>query len=363
MFKLLSLCFLFLPLSVIAGVKAPAILEQYEFSQKESVEVFLKFPELLVLDVASEYVAQTEDDEFTLKLYSEISNDVYVVKKSLQKESVSIEKSFVPFEINVREFSGPIQGTLFETIQKETGSEKLARQMGDAFKDDFTTTKGLIVDAHFSLSVTEYFENGRFIKFGDVQQAKLVVGRATSERVLKQDLKTLTWSLTSELSEFQKIFYAPVRSNRVSSLFQFNRRHPVKRRIQPHNGIDFVAKSGTPVYPALEGTIIAMGRTRAKGNFILIEHDNGYQTTYDHLRKFTKGLRIGDRVELNNQIGEVGRTGYATGAHLHFGVLKNDLYINPVLLLKEYTFAHRDSFETADLEEESDPETTFVLPQ
>ncbi len=182
----------------------------------------------------------------------------------------------------------------------------------------------------------------------------MFVGKAVSERVLQQDLETLSWNLLPlDPAKNEKPFYAPVKMSRVSSLFNLARKHPVKRRIQPHNGIDFVAKSGTPVYPALDGVIIAIGRAKAKGKFILIEHDNGYQTTYDHLRKFTKGLRVGSKVDLNEQIGEVGRTGYATGAHLHFGVLRDGLYVNPIYLVKDYTFDQKDLYEIAETEEES----------
>jgi murein DD-endopeptidase MepM/ murein hydrolase activator NlpD len=100
--------------------------------------------------------------------------------------------------------------------------------------------------------------------------------------------------------------------------------------------VDFSAKSGTPVHPALDGEIISIGRARAKGKFVLIRHSNGFESTYDHLRKFKKGLRVGMHVTINDLIGEVGRTGYATGAHLHFGILKNGLYVNPIDYLNNY---------------------------
>ena len=110
--------------------------------------------------------------------------------------------------------------------------------------------------------------------------------------------------------------------------------------------------SGTPVYPALEGEVIAIGRARAKGKFVLIQHDNGYQTTYDHLKKFKKGLRVGMHVEMDDQIGEVGRTGYATGAHLHFGVIFEGYYTNPIYLLKDYSDDQKNLAENLDESEE-----------
>lgn len=351
MLNLLACCLFLISLSVAAGVKTPQVLTHYNFSEKETAEFILKYPELSDLDVAAENVLDIDEKHITLKIYSEMSNDVYVFKKNIEKKTISVSKTFVPFEIDVRKVEGEIERTLFESIQKDTGSEKLATQVTKAFEDEFTSTSGLIVPAFYSIEYTEYFENGRFIKFGYVQSARLIVGRALSEKVLKQDIETLKWSLQPDVSETQKLFYAPVKSSRVSSLFQFKRKHPVKKRIQPHNGIDFTANAGTAAYPAMDGVIIEMGRTRAKGKFILIDHSNGYQTTYDHLRKFHKDLRVGDYVEVHQQIGEVGKTGFATGAHLHFGVLKDNYYVNPIPLLKEYTYGQKDYFEMADLED------------
>jgi len=330
---------------------ATQIFEQEQFTELEVNDFIARYPELESLQVAS-MARIPADNGFTLKLYSEKTNDVYIIEKTTAQ--TEIEKTFIPFEVTNKYFEGEIQGTLFETLKENLKSEKIARQISEAFKEDFTTTRGLKVGASYSFEVIEYLDNGQPVKFGDVVKAKLFVGKAVSERVLQQDLETLSWNLLPlDPAKNEKPFYAPVKMSRVSSLFNLARKHPVKRRIQPHNGIDFVAKSGTPVYPALDGVIIAIGRAKAKGKFILIEHDNGYQTTYDHLRKFTKGLRVGSKVDLNEQIGEVGRTGYATGAHLHFGVLRDGLYVNPIYLVKDYTFDQKDLYEIAETEEES----------
>lgn len=336
--------------AILAGEQATQIFQQYQLSTTEEADIFSKFAELSESEMATAVFIPVNENAFTLKLYSEKTNDLYIIHKS--EGQIEVEKTVAPFQVEKKTFEGEIHGTLFETLLNDTKNEKIARQIAKAFQDDFITTRGLKVSASYSFEVIEYFDNGEVVKFGDVLKVSLIVGKAIVEKVLQQDLKTLEWNLLPIVPEKEdRIFYAPVKSSRVSSLFNLARRHPVKRRIQPHNGIDFVAKSGTPVYPALEGEVIAIGRARAKGKFVLIQHDNGYQTTYDHLRKFKKGLRVGMRVELTDQLGEVGRTGYATGAHLHFGVLKDGLYVDPLYLLKDSTFDQKDDFETSDLEE------------
>jgi len=262
-------------------------------------------------------------------------------------------EDFTPLDMSLRTISGEIKGTLQETLKKDIDDDEIVQLVVDAYGDEFISTRGLRFPASYSLDVIEFSSDGNFVKFGEVLRTRLIVGRALSEKVLQQDLETLEWSLRAETPpQEERPFYTPVKSTQVSSVFNLARKHPIKKRIQPHNGIDFKEASGTPVYPALDGVIQVMGRTRAKGKFIIVEHDNGYQTTYDHLRKFSKDLHIGKRVELEDQIGEVGNTGYSTGPHLHFGIMKDGLYVNPLYLVKDYSYDQRDFFESLDFQEQ-----------
>ncbi|MGZ3789228.1 MAG: M23 family metallopeptidase [Bacteriovorax sp.] len=243
-------------------------------------------------------------------------------------------------EIVPKIFEGRVVGDLYDSVLKDTQNEVWAKTLAEAFKDDLVSIKGLKVPANYYFKTeTEIQEDDNDKASDRIAYARLIVGSALVEKELRLDPTTNLETLVNKLPELEdRQFLSPVKAERISSQFNLARRHPVKRRrIQPHNGVDFTAKSSTPVYPALEGVVIAMGRARAKGKFILIEHDNGMKSTYDHLRKFQKGLRIGDYVEVGDQIGEVGRTGYATGSHLHFGLLNEDgLYVNPILYLKDY---------------------------
>lgn len=347
MLKLFKL-FLFLTLlshNLLASESALSILTAHGLKDEELSEAVKKYPELMDTEIASEF--QSED--YSLKLYSENTDEVYIVTKS--DAGMSITKWPAQFEVKVAAMSGGINGTLSETILRETNSHKLAKEMAESFKDDFSTTKGLRGKASYSFSVTEYFDEGRFIKHGKILSATLIIGRAISTKTQQMNPETFSWELLPKVDDLnEKSFYAPVRSSRVSSLFQLDRRHPVTRRHQPHNGIDFVAPSGVAVYPALEGEVITISRSRSKGKFITLQHDNGYQTTYIHLKRVQKGLKVGMRVGLDDQIGEVGRTGYATGAHLHFGVIQDGYFVNPIPLLKSYCYDQKDQFENLDPE-------------
>lgn len=98
-----------------------------------------------------------------------------------------------------------------------------------------------------------------------------------------------------------------------------------------HGGIDMAAPSGTPIYAALDGRVIATGTNTVYGNYVIIQHHSGYKTLYGHMSKIT--CKQGNFVYTNTIIGKVGSTGMSTGPHLHFTVYKNNKSMNPLLLL------------------------------
>ncbi len=94
-----------------------------------------------------------------------------------------------------------------------------------------------------------------------------------------------------------------------------------------HTGLDFAGSSGTPILAAASGTVVSTGYEGAYGNQIIIDHGNGYQTTYNHLSGI--GVSAGDKVSTGDGIGRLGSTGNSTGAHLHFEVTKDGKFVDP----------------------------------
>jgi len=120
----------------------------------------------------------------------------------------------------------------------------------------------------------------------------------------------------------------PVDAARVSSNFGL-RRHPILGYNRMHPGIDFAAPSGTPVYAAGDGVVIAAGPAGGYGNQVQIRHQGGWVTAYAHLSKFAKGVRAGQKVRQGQVVAYVGSTGMSTGPHLHYEVLLKGAKINP----------------------------------
>jgi murein DD-endopeptidase MepM/ murein hydrolase activator NlpD len=98
-----------------------------------------------------------------------------------------------------------------------------------------------------------------------------------------------------------------------------------------HQGVDFAAPTGTPVFAAGEGRIAFAGTRGGYGTTVVINHTGGISTLYAHLSAIQRGLRPGSLVRQGQVIGRVGSTGMSTGPHLHFEVRRNQNPVNPAV--------------------------------
>jgi murein DD-endopeptidase MepM/ murein hydrolase activator NlpD len=121
----------------------------------------------------------------------------------------------------------------------------------------------------------------------------------------------------------------PLHYDHISSPFDMHRMHPVLHRVMPHNGIDFAAGTGTPVWAAADGTITFAGPRGPNGNLITIAHEGGFESCYAHLSRFAAGMVRGREVHQREVIGYVGSTGRSTGPHLHFGLKHHGTFVDP----------------------------------
>ena len=105
--------------------------------------------------------------------------------------------------------------------------------------------------------------------------------------------------------------------------------HPIYKTRKMHSGMDFSAKSGTPIYATGDGTIHKVRKSRrGYGNYVVIKHGYGYKTLYAHMTKYI--VRKGQKVKRGEIIGYVGSTGTSVAPHLHYEVHKDGKKINPV---------------------------------
>jgi murein DD-endopeptidase MepM/ murein hydrolase activator NlpD len=211
----------------------------------------------------------------------------------------------------------------------------VASRFIDAYVFDLKSSRRLDRGARFGLTVEKLYENGQFIKYGEVTATSLDInGVPVHKKFIKHKAGGVFFSAGDLLDD--RPFYAPVEYIKVASRFAQNRLHPITKRHQPHLGIDFELPIGDPVFAPRKGTVIRYGNNHAAGNYIILLHANGIETAYNHLHRIDKRIRQGLKVSAGEKIGEVGCTGYCTRAHLHFAVKKKGRMVDPINYIKSY---------------------------
>jgi len=108
------------------------------------------------------------------------------------------------------------------------------------------------------------------------------------------------------------------------------RKHPILGYTKMHTGVDWAARMGTPVFASGNGTIEKVGWESGYGKYIRIKHANGYETAYGHLTAYARGSTEGARVRQGQVIGFVGSSGLSTGSHLHYEIIVNGRFVDPM---------------------------------
>ncbi len=121
----------------------------------------------------------------------------------------------------------------------------------------------------------------------------------------------------------------PMAAGRFRSAFGM-RRHPILGRYKMHTGVDWASARGTPIMAAGNGTVIYADWKSGYGKHIKLRHANGYVTQYSHMSGYAKSVAKGTKVRQGQVIGYVGSTGLSTGPHLHYEVLVNKRFVDPM---------------------------------
>lgn len=136
------------------------------------------------------------------------------------------------------------------------------------------------------------------------------------------------------LAFLRRLFTRPVQNGRVSSHFGF-RKGPFDGRPQFHGGVDFAAPAGTEVVAAREGRVADVGYDPQYGRYVLLQHEEGYESFYGHLGEVP--VRLNDRLSSGTIVGYVGNSGRSTGPHLHFEIRQYGKHRDPLHHLPELT--------------------------
>lgn len=251
----------------------------------------------------------------------------YVVFKLNHPMAVSMGKK----EVQVREktVSGYIESSLWETLTEQQLDIELAIKLSEIYAWD--------IDFHhlqkgdgFRAIYEEQFVEGKSIGPGKIKAASFTLKDKTFYAFyFEQDAHESYYDENAR--SLQKTFLkAPVKFSRITSGFSRRRFHPLLKRYKSHFGIDYGAKTGTPIMSTGDGVVSRAGYDKNNGRYVKIRHNDMYMTQYLHMSKFARGIKRGKKVRQGEVIGYVGSTGLATGPHVCYRFWKNGRQVNPV---------------------------------
>jgi murein DD-endopeptidase MepM/ murein hydrolase activator NlpD len=165
----------------------------------------------------------------------------------------------------------------------------------------------------------------------DVLYAALTVGGETKKfyRYQSPDDGVVDYYDDSGKSAKKFLVRKPVGVGIMRSGFGF-RRHPILGFSKMHTGVDWAAPYGTPIFASGNGVVDKVGWEGGYGKYIRVKHNNGYETAYGHMSAFARGIEPGKRIRQGQVIGFVGSTGLSTGAHVHYEIVVNGRFVDPM---------------------------------
>lgn len=217
-----------------------------------------------------------------------------------------------------------IENTLGDSVLKAGEGTELAGKLNKVFRWDIDFQSESVKGDTCKVLVERRYADDRPSGYGRILCA-VYEGKKTGRKtaILFSDTH-----YDEKGQELKKDFLrSPLETLRVTSRFG-QRFHPILKQWRHHDGVDYGAPRGTPVWSISSGTVTFAGWQNGYGNYVCVRHDNGYESRYGHLDRFF--VRKGQRVKQRQRIGLVGMTGRATGPHLDFQLLFQGRHKNPL---------------------------------
>ena len=246
-------------------------------------------------------------------------------------EGFSAELVEKTYEKRLTRARGTIEDSLFTAATQSGLSNRLTMELAAIFGWDIDFALDIRSGDQFSLVYEELFLDGEKVDDGRIVAAEFINQGRQVQAVLFTKPDGVSDYYSPEGHSMRKAFLrSPVDFRRISSRFQGERWHPVLGKKRPHRGVDYAASVGTPIKAAGDGKVVFAGVKGGYGRTVILQHGQSYSTLYAHMSRIARGVRSGKRLQQGQVIGYVGRTGLATGPHLHYEFQVNGVHRNPL---------------------------------
>ncbi|PRM89211.1 peptidoglycan DD-metalloendopeptidase family protein [Aliarcobacter cryaerophilus] len=334
-----------------------AQIEELSWQKGESFLTFLeknKIPLKLYYDLDKEdqelcseiqsgnrFFSYTEEDGSLIQALIPVSLDMQI---HIYRDS-SNEYKFQTLPINYTEKSEliaiPITESISNDILKATGDVTIAAILNTLFSNSNADFKKMKKGDFIAIEYNQKTYMGKLHGMPEINAAMIQINGKPFYRFRNsKDDKYYDENGVGFTKTY--LFQIPLTFTRISSPFTNKRYHPVLKRYRAHLGTDFAAPTGRNIYAASDGKVEFVGTQSGYGKTVIINHQNGYKTLYAHQNGFAKGLRRGQMIKKGTHIGYVGSTGLSSGPHLHLGMYKNNVAIDPMTVLQRPKFEGLD---------------------
>jgi murein DD-endopeptidase MepM/ murein hydrolase activator NlpD len=255
-------------------------------------------------DLTNQYVAVRTDNGAFYTYHQELS---------LEKETVA--KTFT------------IESSLYQAVTGQGETSHLVAAFTDIFSWDIDfylfPRKGDTIRVLFE----KYYLKGQFVKYGKILVAQYIGSSETFSAFYFDNDRQAGYYDENGVPLRKMFMRIPVKFGMRTSSYSIRRFHPISKKYKRHTGIDYGAAHGTPIYATAGGTVAFAGRRGGYGKLVIIRHPNGYETYYGHCSRLL--VKKGTHVKQGQEIAKVGRTGQATGPHVHYETRINGKPVNP----------------------------------
>ena len=235
-----------------------------------------------------------------------------------------------PVEIRIARTTGEIASSFYAAGLASGLSDGTIMRLAGIYAWDIDFALDIRRNDWFAVVYEEVWQDGEKLRDGEIIVAEFSNQGRSYRAVRFPDEDGRPSYYTPEGENMRKAFLrAPVHFTRVSSNFNPNRLHPILKTRRPHQGVDYAARTGTPIMAAGDGKVISSGPNGGYGRTVVLQHGGNVTTLYAHMSRIAPGARVGRRVRQGEIIGYVGMTGLASGPHLHYEYRVNGVHKNP----------------------------------
>lgn len=271
------------------------------------------------------------DNENSLARVELQRNRVETLRVSVNSDDFDFEVVNRDVERRVATATGLIESSLFLDGQKAGLSDGLIMELANIFGWDIDFALEIRAGDEFRVVFEEQYLDGEKLRDGNILAAEFT-NRGETFRAIRYETADgeIGYYDDQGRSKRRAFIRTPIKFARISSRFNPKRWHPVLKKWRSHKGVDYAAPTGTPIRASGDGKVVFRGTKGGYGRTVILQHAGKYTTLYAHMSKYSKLAKTGTRVKQGQVIGYVGKTGLASGPHLHYEFRVNGVHKDPL---------------------------------